>query len=73
MAVGVSLRQDMVERLDALAVALEAGAHVAVRDREPELAHDLWLSSARVLRTADELAGPVQRAASPAEPDALTA
>lgn len=73
MAVAGSLRQDMVERLDAIAVALEAGGHVAVRGRDPELAHDLWLSSARVLRTADQLAGSAPRVASPTEPDALTA
>lgn len=60
MADALFTRQEMVERLDTMAMLLEQVATEAVDDGELELAADLWLSSARVLAAADELWRPVQ-------------
>lgn len=60
MADALFTRQEMVERLDTMAMLLEQVATEAVDQGELELAADLWLSSARVLAAADELWRPVQ-------------
>jgi hypothetical protein len=48
-------RQEMVERLDTMAMLLEQAATEAVDGAQLELATDLWVASARVLAAADEL------------------
>lgn len=53
-------RQEMVERLDTMAMLLEQVAAEAVDGEDLELAADLWVASSRVLAAADELWRPVQ-------------
>lgn len=55
------VRQDLVERLDAMAQLLEDVATEAVREGRLELATDLWVASARVLGASDELWNPAGR------------
>ena len=52
-------RQEMVERLDTMAMLLEQVAAEAVDGEDLELAADLWVASSRVLAAADELWRPV--------------
>lgn len=53
-------RQEMVERLDTMAMLLEQVAAEAVDGEDLELAADLWVASSRVLAAADELWRPAQ-------------
>ncbi len=55
------VRQDLVERLDAMAQLLEDVATEAVREGQLALATDLWIASARVLGASDELWNPAGR------------
>jgi hypothetical protein len=55
------VRQDLVERLDAMAQLLEDVATEAVREGQLGLATDLWVASARVLGASDELWNPASR------------
>lgn len=50
-----NVREELVERLDAMARLFEDIAGEAVDEGEIALAADLWVSSARVLAAADEL------------------
>lgn len=54
------VRQELVERLDKLAVLMEEIALEALDSGVVDLATDLWVASARLLSTSDELWQPVR-------------
>lgn len=54
------VRQELVERLDKLAVLMEEIALEALDVGVVDLATDLWVASARLLSTSDELWQPVR-------------
>lgn len=60
MSESVFVRQEMVERLDTIAMLLEQVATEAVDEDELSLATDLWVASSRILAAADELWRPVK-------------
>lgn len=55
------VRQEIVERMDALAQMIEDVAAEAVNGGRLQLATDLWVASSRVLSAADELWNPNNR------------
>ncbi len=54
------VRQELVERLDKLAVLMEEIALEALDAGVLDLATDLWVASARLLSTSDDLWEPVR-------------
>jgi len=54
------VRQELVERLDKLAVLMEEIALEALDSGIVDLAADLWMASARLLATSDDLWAPVR-------------
>lgn len=54
------VRQELVERLDKLAVLMEEIALEALDAEILDLATDLWVASARLLATSDDLWQPVR-------------
>jgi len=54
------VRQELVERLDKLAVLMEEIALEALDAGVLDLATDLWVASARLLSTSDDLWQPVK-------------
>lgn len=54
------VRQELVERLDKLAVLMEEIALEALDAGALDLATDLWVASARLLSTSDDLWQPVR-------------
>jgi hypothetical protein len=54
------VRQELVERLDKLAVLMEEIALEALDAGITDLATDLWVASARLVSTSDELWQPVK-------------
>jgi hypothetical protein len=55
------VRQELVERLDKLAVLMEEIALEALDSGVLDLATDLWVASSRLLSTSDDLWQPVRR------------
>lgn len=54
------VRQELVERLDKLAVLMEEISLEALDAGVIDLASDLWVASARLLATSDDLWAPVR-------------
>lgn len=54
------VRQELVERFDKLAVLMEEIALEALDAGVVDLATDLWVASARLLSTSDDLWAPVR-------------
>lgn len=54
------VRQELVERLDKLAVLMEEIALEALEAGITDLATDLWIASSRLVSTSDELWAPVK-------------